>query len=186
MCTFLIFLQQRSPFTGKPEPSLSKSANGQRGIVKGKTRGPLCACWTLTLVVGLLNLLEHKLIFKYAYEFYRHTIPRQTLSPAMHIYQGFALLKGLLYATTPWADTGHQWKPCVCGLVWRAVNTWVPRVRPHQARWRRRPKTRAGKEKALRCWANKPHYTNCGQSAPRRPALAVRDAGTLMTDSLRS
>ncbi len=145
MCTFLSFLKQQwSPFTGKPEPSLSKSANGQMGIMKGKTRGPLCACWTPTLVVGLLNLLEHKLIFKYAYEFDRHTIPRQTLSSAMHIYQGFALLKGLLYATTPWADTGHQWKPCVCGLVWRAVNTWVPRVRPHQARQRRRPKIQTG------------------------------------------
>lgn len=145
-------------------------ANGNR---EGKKQeGHFVHAETPTLVVGLLNLLQHKLIFKYAYEFYRCAIPRQTLGSAMHIYQTFALLKGSLYATAPWADMGHQWKPCVCGLVWRAVNTWASKRRPHQA-WRtRRPKTRVGKKKAQRCWANKPHYTNCGQSALRRSSFS--------------
>lgn len=151
MCTFFIFYNNDHHLQENPNLLSPSQLMGKWESWRGKTRGPLCACWTLTLVVGLLNLLEHKLIFKYAYDFYRHTIPRQTLGSAMHIYQDFALLKGLLYATMPWADIGHQWKPCVCGLVWRAVNTWVPRVRPHQARRTRRPKTQAGKGKALCC-----------------------------------
>lgn len=62
-----------------------------------KTRGPLCVRRTHALVVGLLNLLVHKLIFKYAYEFYRRTIPKLT---ALHIYQALASLNELLYAGT--------------------------------------------------------------------------------------
>lgn len=123
MCTFFIFYNNDHHLQENPNLLSPSQLMGKWESWRGKTRGPLCACWTLTLVVGLLNLLEHKLIFKYAYDFYRHTIPRQTLGSAMHIYQDFALLKGLLYATMPWADIGHQWKPCVCGLC---GEPWTP------------------------------------------------------------
>lgn len=117
-------------------------------------------CTPNTFVVGLLNLLVHKLIFKYAYEFYRSTIPNQTIDFAMHIYQPLAPLNGLLYAGT--LRLSHKLtltvneSPVSVGWCERGSYTWEPRVWPHQSNPQPKPKirVRVGESPALclRLW----------------------------------
>lgn len=168
-------------------------ANSQMRIIR-KAGTALWVHQCFTLVVGLLNLLSHKLIFKYAYEFY--------VSPFQdkwQVVQCIFISPSLCWTSFfIWRSGRHAicWQPCSMSALclWASMESPGPVSAERETtsiQFMEKPKCMVvrGKSPAL-CWClrvilcKQLHSTNRGQTARWRPGLLAADAAALMTISL--